>query len=138
MTNDIQMNALSLNSQLLQSALSTGQQISKMTPQPVSVQADTQAQGQTARVYAQEGDDNYNAEMDANGDGTVTYDEYMAYCEKNAVSQYSENPGLTVVEHVQNSESNIQSIRPINIGKALTTYSSSEINLPTAFVANEA
>ncbi len=138
MTNDIQMNALSLNSQLLQSALSTGQQISKMTPQPVSVQADTQAQGQTARVYAQEGDDNYNAEMDANGDGTVTYDEYMAYCEKNAVSQYSENPGLTVVEHIQNPENNIQSIRPINIGKALTTYSSSEINLPTAFVANEA
>ncbi len=138
MTNDIQMNALSLNSQLLQSALSAGQQISKMTPQPVSVQADTQAQGQTARVYAQEGDDNYNAEMDANGDGTVTYDEYMAYCEKNAVSQYSENPGLTVVEHIQNPENNIQSIRPINIGKALTTYSSSEINLPTAFVANEA
>ena len=132
------MNALSLNSQLLQSALSAGQQISKMTPQPVSVQADTQAQGQTARVYAQEGDDNYNAEMDANGDGTVTYDEYMAYCEKNAVSQYSENPGLTVVEHIQNPENNIQSIRPINIGKALTTYSSSEINLPTAFVANEA
>ncbi len=138
MTNDIQMNALSLNSQLLQSALSTGQQISKMTPQPVSVQADTQAQGQNTRVYAQEGDDNYNAEMDANGDGTVTYDEYMAYCEKNAVSQYSENPGLTVVEHVQNTDNNIQSIRPINIGKALSTYSSSEINLPTAFVANEA
>lgn len=138
MTNDIQMNALSLNSQLLQSALSTGQQISKMTPQPVSVQADTQAQGQNTRVYAQEGDDNYNAEMDANGDGTVTYDEYMAYCEKNAVSQYSENPGLTVVEHIQNPENNIQSIRPINIGKALSTYSSSEINLPTAFVANEA
>ena len=138
MTNDIQMNALSLNSQLLQSALSTGQQISKMTPQPVSVQADTQAQGQNTRVYAQEGDDNYNAEMDANGDGTVTYDEYMAYCEKNAVSQCSENPGLTVVEHVQNTDNNIQSIRPINIGKALSTYSSSEINLPTAFVANEA
>ena len=131
------MNSLSLNSQLLQSALTSGQQIREMTPQPVSVN-NNNAQAQTGRVYAQEGDDNYNADMDANGDGTVTYDEYMAYCEKNAVSQYTENPGLTVVEKFQNSENNVQSIRPINIGKALNTYSSAEINLPNAFVVNEA
>ena len=137
MTNDIQMNSLSLNSQLLQSALTSGQQIREMTPQPVSVN-NNNAQAQTDRVYAQEGDDNYNADMDANGDGTVTYDEYMAYCEKNAVSQYTENPGLTVAEKVQNPETNILSIRPINIGKALNTYSSAEIHMPNAFVANEA
>lgn len=137
MTNDIQMNSMSLNSQLLQSALNTGKQIREMAPaQPVEIKAAEHTQSD--RVYAKEGDDNYNSEMDANGDGTVTYDEYMAYCEKNAVSQYTENPGLTVAEKVQNPETNILSIRPINIGKALNTYSSAEIHMPNAFVANEA
>ena len=75
------------------------------------------------KVFAKKGNDNYNEAMDFNGDGVVTYDEYMKYCEENAVSQYSENPGLTIVERVDDLASMMQNIRPIHIGKALETYS---------------
>ena len=37
------------------------------------------------KVFAKKGQDNYNEAMDFNGDGVVTYDEYMRYCEENAV-----------------------------------------------------
>ena len=73
------------------------------------------------KVFAKKGQDNYNKAMDLNGDGIVTYDEYMQYCEQNAVSQYNSNPSYTFVSAVQNSDG--QSIRPVHIGKALETYS---------------
>ena len=73
------------------------------------------------KVFAKRGEDNYNEAMDFNGDGVVTYDEYMRYCEENAVSQYNSNPSLTYVSTMQNSDG--QSVRPIHIGKALETYS---------------
>ena len=73
------------------------------------------------KVFAKKGEDNYNEVMDFNGDGIITYDEYMKYCEDNAVSQYSKNPSYTFVSTVQNTDG--QSIRPIHIGRALDTYS---------------
>ena len=73
------------------------------------------------KVFAKKGEDNYNEVMDFNGDGIVTYDEYMKYCEDNAVSQYSKNPSYTFVSTIQNTDG--QSIRPIHIGRALDTYS---------------
>lgn len=51
----------------------------------------------------------------------VSYDEYMQYCEENAVSQYNSSPSYTYVSTVQNSDG--QSVRPVHIGKALATYS---------------
>ena len=44
------------------------------------------------KVFAKKGQDNYNEVMDFDGDGVVTYDEYMRYCEENAVSEYKTNP----------------------------------------------
>jgi hypothetical protein len=73
------------------------------------------------KVFAKKGEENYNEAMDFNGDGVVTYDEYMRYCEENAVSQYNYSPSLTYVSTVQNSDG--QSVRPIHIGRALDTYS---------------
>ena len=73
------------------------------------------------RVFAKKGEDNYNEAMDFNGDGVVTYDEYMRYCEENAVSQYNSNPSYTFVSTVQNSSN--QAIRPVHIGRALESYS---------------
>ncbi len=72
------------------------------------------------KVFAKKGEDNYNEAMDFNDDGVVTYDEYMRYCEENAVSQYNSSPSLTYVSVVQNSDG--QSVRPIHIGRALDTY----------------
>ena len=80
-----------------------------------------QAQEKEEKVFATKGEDNYNEAMDFNGDGVVTYDEYMKYCEDNAVSQYNSNPSFTFVATAHNLEG--QSIRPIHIGKALETYS---------------
>ena len=80
-----------------------------------------QAQEKEEKVFATKGEDNYNEAMDFNGDGVVTYDEYMKYCEDNAVSQYNSNPSYTFVATTHDSEK--QSIRPIHIGKALETYS---------------
>ena len=73
------------------------------------------------KVFAQKGEDNYNEAMDFNGDGIVTYDEYMKYCENNAVSECNSNPSYTFVSTVQNSDG--QSVRPVHIGRALETYS---------------
>lgn len=73
------------------------------------------------KIYAKKGEDNYNEVMDFNGDGVVTYDEYMQYCEANAVSQYNSNPSMTFISTTQNSDG--QLIRPIHIGRALDTYS---------------
>ncbi len=73
------------------------------------------------KVFAQKGNENYNEAMDFNGDGVVTYDEYMRYCEENAVSQYNSNPSMTFVSTTQNAEG--YNIRPVHIGKALDAYS---------------
>ena len=73
------------------------------------------------KVFAKKGQDNYNEVMDFDGDGVVTYDEYMRYCEENAVSQCNSNPSYTIVSTAQNIDG--QSIRPIHIGRAFDSYS---------------
>lgn len=73
------------------------------------------------KVFSKKGQDNYNEAMDFNGDGVVTYDEYMKYCEENAVSQYKSSPSFTFISTVENAAG--QSIRPVHIGRALESYS---------------
>lgn len=80
-----------------------------------------QVEEEQEKVFATKGEDNYNEAMDFNGDGVVTYDEYMRYCEENAVSEYKANPSYTFVSTVQNTDG--QSVRPVHIGQALDTYS---------------
>ena len=80
-----------------------------------------QVEEKEEKVFATKGEDNYNEAMDFNGDGVVTYDEYMRYCEDNAVSEYNSNPSYTFVSAVQNTDG--QSVRPVHIGRALDTYS---------------
>ena len=72
------------------------------------------------KVFATKGEDNYNEAMDFNGDGIVTYDEYMKYCEENAVSEYKSSPSVKFVSIAQNTDGQI---RPVHIGRALETYS---------------
>lgn len=73
------------------------------------------------KVFSKKGQDNYNKAMDFNGDGVVTYDEYMKYCEENAVSQYKSSPSFTFISTVENAAG--QTIRPVHIGRALESYS---------------
>ena len=89
-------------------------------------------------IYAKDGDFKYDLAMDYNEDGVVTYDEYMRYCEENAVSQYNANPNLTTYQKITDTSAQIQSIRPINIGKAINTYFSAEFHGIETAVESEA
>ena len=80
-----------------------------------------ETQEKEEKILASKGEDNYNEAMDFNGDGVVTYDEYMRYCEENAVSQYNSNPSMIFVSTAQGAEG--QNIRPVHIGRALDAYS---------------
>ena len=74
------------------------------------------------KIFAQKGEDNYNEAMYFNGDGVVTYDEYIQYCEENAVSQYYLNPSVTFIS-TTTQDSNSNTVRPVHIGRALESYS---------------
>ena len=66
-------------------------------------------------IYAIKGEENYNAAMDFNGDGVVTYDEFLRYCTENAVAQYHTSPSYTINSPVQELIEH-SSVRPVHIG----------------------
>ena len=66
--------------------------------------------GKKEEIYAKDGDFKYEKAMDYNGDGIVTYDEYMRYCEENAVSQYNENPNMTTYQKITDTNHMINEI----------------------------
>ena len=107
------INQLRMN--MLDSQLFQAPKTNKLTVENI-----VEEQQKEEKIFAKKGEDNYNKAMDFNGDGIVTYDEYMRYCEENAVSQYSSNPSMTFVSVAQNSDGQI---RPVHIGKALENYS---------------
>lgn len=90
-----------------------------MRPNKITLENLVNEQEKDEKIFAKKGQDNYNEAMDFNGDGVVTYDEYMRYCEENAVSQYDKNPSIKFVTTIQ--EADTGQIRPIHIGKV--TYS---------------
>ena len=106
--NQLRMNML--DSQLFQAS-----KTNKLTAENI-----VEEQQKEEKIFAKKGEDNYNKAMDFNGDGIVTYDEYMRYCEENAVSQYNSNPSVKFISVAQNTDGQV---RPIHIGKALENYS---------------
>lgn len=156
---------LSLNLQLMQDLTSTLNSKSNQT------------QNSKPDVYAKEGESRYIEEMDYDGDGVVTMDEYQKYLEENSVSttqqaQNIQSMGDSMVnrqvaeqaeqtetqekkfdynEYMQYCEANAVSqpstyaaIKPENIetneagliihnfGKALNSYSKSNLNYATS------
>ena len=73
------------------------------------------------KVFSQTSNNNFNKTLVFNNNEVVTYDEYIRYCEENAVSQYNSNPSYTFISSTQGIEG--QNIRPVHIGKALDAYS---------------
>ncbi len=128
MTSGISSSSLQLNMQLLQGALKSSSKISNSQNN----------NSEQPAVYAKEGDAKYDKAMDANEDGTVTYEEYIKYCEEHAASTYSQNPSFTAVAKVKDADTEIESVRPLNIGKALGAYSNSGIRMPEAHIKSEA
>ena len=70
--------------------------------------------------------DNNNNSINYDINEITTYNEYIKYCEENAVSEYNSNPNLTFVSIAQSSATQI---RPIHIDKALENCSNPNGNI---------
>ena len=103
--------------------------IKRASEKEITNEQDVFKQEKVDEFFAKDGDFKYDKAMDYDGDGIVTYDEYMRYCEENAVSESFKNPSHTSVQAVVDSVAQNQSIRPLNIGKALSAYIFAE-NVP--------
>lgn len=106
----------SMNLQFIKEATSMGSSISNSAATPSQP---TQAE---EAVYATEGDANYDEAMDADSDGTITYEEYLDYVQQNLSSAASASiaPASTSVKAQTDDAGTVQ---PINAGKALSAYS---------------
>ena len=74
-------------------------------------------------IYANDGDGNYDAEIDSNKDSKISYSEYLRYCEQNAKME-AKNSDTKIVEdekkkfmtvsfgHVSNAYNRVQSEAP--------------------------
>lgn len=106
-----------LNYQLNTERAESSEQISK-------IESEAQA------VYAKEGDDKYKEELDYNGDGKITYDEYMKYCEEQEKTQVQpEKAELTTNE---------EKVIVKNEGKAINKYAQTEAEETESKVEKEA
>lgn len=83
-------------------------------------------------VYAEEGDDKYNEEIDSNNNGKITYNEYLKYCEE---QENSQNPHQTEKAELSNDE---EKILVKNEGKAINQYAKSETEEPDSKIEEEA
>lgn len=159
---------LSLNLQLMQDLTST-----------LSSKGN-QTQNSTPEVYAKEGEARYVEEMDYDGDGVITMDEYQKYLEENSVSTTEQTQNIQSLgdsmisnqvasqtrtqeekfdynEYMQYCEANAVSqpstqaaIKPENIetneagliihnfGKALNSYSRNNLNFATTKIERNA
>ncbi len=124
-SNQIMMQQLMLSSQLMQQMNSTGSQ-----------KGESVSSQEKELVYAKQGDPNYSEEMDADSNGTVTYDEYMEYCKENAVSPTTKLSASTKIDKEGSVDSD--GIKTIHVGKAFEMYSRSSINMPEAKINSEA
>ncbi len=55
-------------------------------------------------IYAREGEESYDKNMDLNRDGKVTYEEYLRYCEKQRQTSNSKNPYSKLQDVSQDEE----------------------------------
>lgn len=77
-------------------------------------------------VYAKEGDEDYDEEMDLNGDGKVTYEEYLKYCEEQENSQDNTQPQKTEAKKVENPDTGEERLVFQNPGKSINQYTVKE------------
>lgn len=86
-------------------------------------------QPETEKVYAEEGDEQYDEEMDSDSDGKVTYEEYMKYCE-----EQEETPKESSNAKMENEEDEVV-IK--NSAKAVSTYAKAEKGETESKIENE-
>ncbi len=86
---------------------------------------------ESKEIYAEEGDDKYDEEIDEDGDGKITYEEYLKYC-KELEKEHSEEPSNAQMEK-EDDEVVIK-----NPAKAVSTYAKSENGEKASKIEDEA
>lgn len=81
-------------------------------------------------VYAKEGDEKYDEEIDENGDGKITYDEYIKYCEEHE----KDAPDSSSTAKMEKEEDEVVIKNP---SKAISSYSKNENSKVESKIENE-
>ncbi len=89
-------------------------------------------------AYAVEGDSKYNEEIDTNGDGIITYNEYVKYISDTISSKFNlpENPSTTFKLDTD-SQTGLLTFSVTNMTKILTSYLNNSVQLPSSFIETE-
>lgn len=87
----------------------------------------TEENNDSEKVYAREGDTNYEEVIDGNDDGTITYAEYMEYCRKQSENSAEQafSPKAEAVK-TENPETKEEQIVVKDYAKAFKSYTNSE------------
>lgn len=113
-SNQIQSNAMELDAMLLQNAMESSAKIREIKTEAKEM------------VYAEKGDSKYDDAIDENGDGKITYKEYMNYCEAQNSTQDTKQPEKTEAETTENSDTGEKQIVIKNAGKSINKYTETE------------
>ncbi len=130
MSSDMSISS-STSLQFIQSAVSTAS---------TSADTSTETESQDA-VYATEGEPLYDEAMDEDDDGTITYEEYMAYVQENLASAASTSlTSASTSANVTAQTDESGNVQPVNAGKALSAYSNASsgvTGLTSAVISTE-
>lgn len=91
-----------------------------------------QIETETEDFYAKEGDEKYKEEIDENGDGKITYEEYLKYCEAQEKLQES------IRAEKAQLETKDEQVIIKNEGKAINQYAKTDSDEPESKIEKEA
>lgn len=124
-SSQIQSNAMELDAMLIKGATEASAKIREIKSEAKEM------------VYAEEGDSKYDKAIDENGDGKITYDEYMKYCEsQQTAAQDTKQPEKAETETTENADTGEKQIVIKNAGKSINKYTETE--QPSSKVEEEA
>lgn len=83
-------------------------------------------------IYANDGDGNYDAELDINKDSKVSYNEYLRYCEQNAKME-AKNSDTKIV-----ADNNKKQFMTVSFGHASNAYNRVQADAPEGKVESKA
>ena len=124
----IMMNNLDLKSTLMQNMFGTSSSLAALQKSVNS---------KNNMPYAIEGDKKYNAEMDTDSDGVVTYNEYVKYISNQNLSKYNIPTNSTTFKSIFDSETGTNKTQILNLAKALSSYISNYTVLPQGIISKE-
>ena len=138
LTNQLSMNMMQVNSQILGGltplTIKKTDTNSSKGIQPIDIKTNNK------QVYASKGEYKYDAEMDTDSNGVVTYNEYVKYISEQSFGNNTNMKSLynlTKFQKTTDSESGLQLLTVYNYGKALRTYINSSAKLPNSMISAE-